>query len=202
VPTGVESITLPAGTRRLEGRWRSGTAGGAVIAPPHPEYGGCLDHRVVETLAAVLGARGLATLAFNWRGVGASDGVPTGDLAAADADYAAALAELRRRRPASPLVAAGYSFGAAAALRTPGVDRLVLVAPPVALLGAEDLRACTRPVLVLVGDGDDYAPADAVAALVPARPDARLEILPDVDHFFADAGALARLRGALEEALA
>jgi alpha/beta superfamily hydrolase len=198
-----ETITFDAGGRRLEARWRPGTAGGAVIAPPHPEYGGRLDHPVVEALAEALAAAHMATLAFNWAGVGGSEGQVSGDLESADGDYAAALVELARRGGERPIVAAGYSFGAATALRLAGrVDRLLLVAPPVALLGAEELRACPRPTAVLVGDADDYAPGDLVAALMPRRDDARLEILSGIDHYFGGADALERLRQGLGAALA
>jgi len=199
----VEPIAFDAGTHRLEGRWRPGTAGGAVIAPPHPEYGGRLDHPVVDALAAALADARLTTLAFNWSGVGASEGTISGDLVSADGDYAAALAELARRDGTRPVVAAGYSFGAATALRLAArVDRVLLVAPPVAMVGAEELRRCPCPTAVVVGDADDYAPGDLVAALMPRREDARLDILPGVDHFFAADGALERLRQALGAALA
>jgi alpha/beta superfamily hydrolase len=196
-----ESVAFGGRGGALEGRWWSGR-GVAVVAPPHPEYGGRLDNPVVEALAAALARSGLAALAFNWRGVGASEGEPTGDLRAADDDFAAGVSYATRRAAPPPLVAAGYSFGAAAALRQPAADRLVLVAPPIALLGADELRSCARPLLVLVGDGDAYAPADLVADLVPKRPDARLEILRGVDHFFAAPHALGRLADSLAGALA
>jgi len=194
----LETILFPAGPRRLEGRWLKGSAGGAVIAPPHPEYGGRLDHPVVALVADELARTGMATLAFNWSGVGSSGGDVSGDPGQADADYTAALDELARRGGAPPIVAAGYSFGAAAALRLADrVDRLVLVAPPVALLGAEDLERCERPVTVLLGDADIYAPVDVASALMPKQPDARLVILPGTDHFFSTPGALERLRRGL-----
>ena len=196
-----ESIAFAGRGGALEGRWRTGR-GAAVIAPPHPEYGGRLDNPVVETLAAALAETGVAALTFNWRGVGASHGEATGDLRAADDDFAAGVAEAARRGAGRPLVGAGYSFGAAAALRERTADRLVLVAPPVALLGADELRVCARPLVVLLGDGDAYAPTDLVASLMPKRPDARLEILRGVDHFFAEPHALARLAHGLRGVLA
>jgi alpha/beta superfamily hydrolase len=195
-----ETIAFAAPGGELEGAWRPGRGGGAVVAPPHPLYGGHLDHPVVHAICDALAHAGLATLAFNWRGVGASNGAPSGELADADADFGAALAELARRGAAAPLVGAGYSFGAATALRAAdGVARLVLVAPPVAMVGADDLRRCTKPLVVVAGAADDYAPAGAVAALMPKRADARLAILPRVDHFFAAPEALARLAEALGE---
>ena len=69
---------------------RSGRRGAAVIAPPHPLYGGRLDNPVVIALADGLRAAGLATLCFNFRGVGGSSGHASGAAADADADYRAA----------------------------------------------------------------------------------------------------------------
>ena len=198
----VETILFSAGSRRLEGRWRNGGAGSAVIAPPHPEYGGRLDHPVVELVADALAGIGMATLAFNWSGVGSSEGDVSGDVGQADADYTAALDELARRGSASPIVAAGYSFGAATALRLANrVDQLVLVAPPVALIGGEDLKRCERPMTVLLGDADGYAPLDVASALMPKHAHARLTILPATDHFFGTPGALERLARGLAAAL-
>jgi alpha/beta superfamily hydrolase len=103
------------------------------------------------------------------------------------ADYAAALAHLAETVP-GPLCAAGYSAGAAAAVRAaaraPRVRRLLLVAPPPALLDGAAFAACRARVLVIVGDRDDIAPADALRALLAPLSDARLEVLADVDHFF------------------
>ena len=103
----------------LEGLFIAGRAvrsGGAVIAPPHPLYGGSMDSPVVAELAHACRGADLASLRFNWRGVGASGGEPTGDLDAAAEDYAAGLAFLAESVDA-PLVACGYSFGALAAAR-------------------------------------------------------------------------------------
>src|SRR5271166_3947152 len=73
--------------------------GGAVVAPPHPLYGGSMENPVVSELAFVCARAGLASLRFNWRGVGASSGVPSGALADAADDYAAALSHLRDSVP-------------------------------------------------------------------------------------------------------
>ncbi len=162
-------------------------AGGAVVAAPHPLYGGSMDSPVVNELSHACAQSGFSSLRFNWRGVGASSGSPSGEAADADLDYRAALTQLAETVP-GPLLACGYSFGAAAALRVgcaeKRVERLILVAPPPALLPAEPFASLERPLLVLAAAEDRIAPPTELEALVRAAPAARLEVIPKADHFF------------------
>ena len=107
-----------------------------------------MDSPVVNEIAWASARAGIASLRFNWRGVGASSGVASGDARDADADYAAALAHLAETVPGK-VVACGYSFGAAAALRAarlhPRVGRVLLVAPPPSLLERGALRELAAP---------------------------------------------------------
>jgi alpha/beta superfamily hydrolase len=193
------TIARPPGDGDLEGSFLPGRppeAGGAVIAPPHPLYGGSMDSPVVSELAWACASAGLPSLRFNWRGVGASAGEPTGDAAAADQDYAAALAH-QRETVAGPLVACGYSFGAAAALRAgarePRVRRVVLVAPPPPLLDRAALAAFADRALVLVGAADRIAPPRELEAIA-SESGARLHGIAEADHFFgAGLGELGRV---------
>lgn len=169
--------------RRLPGA--SATAGAAVIAPPHPLYGGTFDNPVVIAIADGLSRSGVGALSFNWRGIEGSAGDKTDSLEAAVADYRGALAALAG---VTPLLAAGYSFGAGAALlaacEEPSLLGLVLLAPPLGLLRAEDLLATRAKLLVIVGDDDEYAPASELTRLLAARPDSELVVLRGADHFF------------------
>jgi len=162
-------------------------AAGALVAPPHPLFGGRMDNPVVSEIAYACSAAGIASLRFDWRGAGGSAGAPSGEARDADADYAAALAHLAETVP-GPLVACGYSFGAAAALRAaahPRVARLVLVALPPALADREALARLERPTLLLAGSRDELAPWRELQALLgEAQQDARLEVVPEADHFF------------------
>ena len=174
----------------LEGIFQSGGPGspyGSVIAPPHPLYGGSMDSPVVNEIAWASARAGIAAVRFNWRGVGASSGVASGETRDADADYAAALAHLAATVPGK-VVACGYSFGAAAALRAarlhPRIGRVLLVAPPAPLIERGALRALGRPTLVLTGSDDRLAPAAALAAELEEAPHARLEVVKGADHFF------------------
>src|SRR5258706_4962234 len=88
----------------------------AVVCHPHPLFGGTLHNKVVHTLARSFRSGGAATLRFNFRGVGASEGHHDEGVGEA-ADTLAAVAWARTRWPAAPLLLAGFSFGAAVAIR-------------------------------------------------------------------------------------
>ena len=171
----------------LAGTFVPGAFGFGVIAPPHPLYGGSKDSPVVGEMATALGGVNVATLGFDWRGVGTSAGSPTGDEAKALADYAAALAFHARDREA-PCFACGYSFGAAVAIRAaiadPAVEYLVLVAPPASMIDPDHLARFRGRVFLAVGDGDALVDPAALKALVSELDSAHFCLLARTDHFF------------------
>lgn len=185
------TIQVPGEPIVLEAVWQTGELGGAVVAPPHPQYGGSLENPVVNELAYGLHRADVPSLRFNWRGVGASQGEITGDLAAAESDYRAALEHLAASAD-PPLLACGYSFGAGAALRVAAHDarvaRLILVAPPVGMLGQLAGLELEIPVHVIVGEEDAFAPVAPLGEWMQALPAGELEVLPGVDHFFMSGG--------------
>ena len=87
----VVRIPVPTARLTLEALQIGDGIPGAVVAPPHPLYGGHLSNPVVRALARGLGERDVTSLAFNWRGIGASDGRASGDLEVACEDYRAVL---------------------------------------------------------------------------------------------------------------
>lgn len=175
----------------LEAVFQAGTRGGALVAPPHPMYGGRLDNPVVVGLARGLRAAGRAVLRFNFRGTGRSQGTASADSPPADADYRAAFDALATRQP-GPYVAAGYSFGAATALRVgaslAGVERLILIAPPLSMIEMPALRASALPITVIVGDDDAYAPLEPLRQLLEPLPHVALHVIDGSDHFFSTGG--------------
>jgi len=193
--------TIPLGEsgEALEGIFLAGSAGddrGAVIAPPHPLYGGSMESPVVSEVAFACHRAGIATLRFNWRGIGASAGEPSGDAGVADEDYAAALAHLAESVPGA-LLACGYSFGSGAAVRvaerSPRVRRLVLVAPPPALIAPARIAALRARTLIVTGDRDSFVPVAPLNDALSNAANVTLRVLPGVDHFFMDGlGALGR----------
>jgi len=185
-----QMITIPVvgEDRVLEAVWQAGGPRGALVAPPHPLYGGSFEHPVCNELAFAFYQEGLASIRFNWRGVGASQGQVTGDPAAAASDYAAALAHLAETLD-GPLIAAGYSFGAAVALRValaePRVAALVLVAPPPSLLDPVPLEAAAKPIHVITGGQDRLASSTELRERLRGVPGVHLSEIADADHFFA-----------------
>jgi alpha/beta superfamily hydrolase len=189
-PTRIALLEGPDPSLALEGLHvplAGGARGGAVIAPPHPVYGGSMDSPVVTEVAQACEAAELESLRFNWRGVGASAGEVSGDPSLGAADYAAAL-DWIEESVEGPIVACGYSFGAATAVRAAvgrtRVQRLLLVAPPPGMLDRERLESFSGAVDVLVGDRDEFAPLADLQSLLAAMPNSRLEVLPECDHFF------------------
>ena len=168
----------------------------ALIAPPHPQMGGSMESPVLTDIAWACQEAEVASLRFNWRGVGASSGRPSGDAAEADVDFKAGLAFLAETVP-GPRAACGYSFGAVTAVRAalsePGIQRLGLAAPPTSLLPEAALAEFRGSVFVVAGDRDEWVDLDRLTALLDAAPAAHLEVIEDCDHFFMSAlGRLGR----------
>ena len=200
VPASSERPTLRLEARRLP----AAQGGGAVVAPPHPLYGGTFHNPVVISIADGLARADVSPLTFNWRGTEGSDGAKTDSLEAAVADYLAAF-EALASSGASPLYAAGYSFGAATALLAAREDSriagVIMLAPPVGMLQEVDLRAAPSKLLVVAGSDDEFAPLSELEAKLAARSDAVLEVISGADHFF-HFGGLSEIAGRISAQLA
>jgi alpha/beta superfamily hydrolase len=159
----------------------------AVICHPHPLFGGTLHNKVVHTLARSLRAGGAATLRFNFRGVGASEGTHDGG-AGETADALAAVAAARARWPGLPLALAGFSFGAAIAIRAAAAAQpqwLISVAPAVDRVSLEGFVPPSCPWLIVQGDADEVVASASVVDWAARRaPQAQLRVLGGVGHFF------------------
>jgi alpha/beta superfamily hydrolase len=167
-----------------------GDAPAAVVCHPHPMYGGSMFNNIVEAILDALWELGYATLRFNFRGVGASEGEHDEGRGEAD-DAAAAMAFLLAQAGVSKAgaVMAGYSFGAmvavAAGYERAEVSRIVAVALPLAMTEARVPAGASKPLLIVSGDRDSYSPVAALSALQSRIGEsARLEIIKGADHFF------------------
>jgi uncharacterized protein len=163
---------------------------GVVVCHPHPRYGGDMDSPVVVTAVAACARQGLATLRFNFRGVGASEGA-WDEGRGERVDVRSAIAYLHRAlaRPAR-IALAGYSFGAAMAVALAATGEplagLALIAPPVTVPGWErpSLLSIDGPLLVVAGSQDAYCPRERLASLATAMPAATVTVIDGADHFF------------------
>ena len=184
------SLTGPAGA--IEAVRDAPAAGApargvAVIAHPHPLFGGTMDNKVVQTLARAFVASGFAAVRFNFRGVGGTAGVHD----AGDGELDDLLAVVRQVAPQGPLALAGFSFGAfvtSHALAALWSQRDVRHA---VLVGTAASRFQVAPVppeahlrtLVLHGEQDDTVPLADV--LDWARPQTLpVTVIPGGGHFF------------------
>ncbi|MGH2693105.1 MAG: alpha/beta hydrolase [Actinomycetota bacterium] len=187
-----DGISLEGELRAADGTPR----GTAVLCHPHPEHGGSKDHPILWAIRNDLAAhRGLAVLAFNFRGVMGSEGTYGGGEAEL-ADVAAAVDTVREEAE-GPSILVGWSFGAWIALRHALVDEriaaIVLVAFPIGSRATStnrpmpelgDLERLPIPTLLVAGDDDPFCPLDGMRNLSGWIPNAETLVIEGTDHFF------------------
>ena len=154
-----------------------------MFAHPHPLHGGTLHNKVVFRAAKALTRAGYGVLRFNFRGVGLSDGRHDEGRGEVD-DFRAALDEAERRGGA-PIVAGGFSFGSAVALRAiasePRVIAFIGVGTPLASPVAASLPLPSVPTLFVAGSQDRIAPVELLRQWARVG---RIVEIPGADHFY------------------
>ncbi len=166
-------VVLTGAAGRIEGRYSPGKKDNAPIAlilHPHPRAGGHMNNPVAVQLYHLFMKRGFATLRFNFRGVGRSQGEfdqGIGELA----DAATALDWLQANNPAaSQTWVAGYSFGAWVGMqllmRRPETDGFISVSPPTNMYDFSFLAPCPASGLILHGTADTVVPPVEVEKVV------------------------------------
>lgn len=163
------------------------TRGVAVIAHPHPLYGGTMDNKVVQTLARAFVGAGFTAIRFNFRGVGASAGA----YDEGRGELQDMLSVVRQATEDGPLALAGFSFGAFVASRVLAelwgareITHGILVGAAASRFDVATIPEAARMrVLVVHGELDDVVPLTAV--LDWARPQLLpVTVVPDGVHFF------------------
>ena len=172
----------------------------AILCHPLPTEGGTMHNKVVTMAARALRESGVATLRFNFRGVGSSEGSFDDGDGELD-DLRAVVAWARARHPDKALWLAGFSFGAWVSLRGAvelGAAALISIAPPVGRSwDFDDIALPTVPWLVIQGDADEIVDAGAVREWVASLPSPPVLVeMPDTSHFFHR--KLMDLRGAIQ----
>lgn len=156
----------------------------AVVCHPHPPDGGTMAHKVPMAIARELVRLGCATLRFNFRGVGQSEGAYDRGVGEVE-DALAAAAWLRDRHPGLPLSLAGFSFGAAVV--TVAAARLEPPPAKLILAGTSPNRIVVPPVTVptLLVHGEQDEIVSLADVLDWARPQTLpLSVIPGAGHFF------------------
>ena len=163
----------------------------AVIAHPHPLFGGTMQNKVVQTLAKAFVQNGWRAIRFNFRGVGASAGVYDEGRGELD-DLMAVIAQSQgQSAAANGLALAGFSFGAfvtshaAVQMAAAGnLEKLVLVGTAASRFQVAPVPAeLHEKTLVVHGEVDDTVPLASVMDW--ARPQSLpVTVIPGVEHFF------------------
>lgn len=170
-------LDLPAGAPR----------GIALVAHPHPLFGGTMDNKVAQTLARTFAALGYATARINFRGVGASEGVHDHGHGEAD-DMALLLAHMQSLYPGLPVALAGFSFGTFVqsqlqqrliAAGTPA-ERMVLIG---SAAGKWAMPAIPANTILIHGELDETIPLKDVLDWLRPQ-DIPVIVIPGADHFF------------------
>lgn len=161
--------------------------GVAVIAHPHPLFGGTMDNKVVQTLARAFVGCGWTAVRFNFRGVGGSAGAHNEGRGEAE-DFRRVVEQVA---PAGPLALAGFSFGAfvashgvAALWGEREIRQIVLVGTAASRFSVAALPPASHErTLVVHGEQDDTVPLASVMDW--ARPQALpVTVVPGGGHFF------------------
>jgi alpha/beta superfamily hydrolase len=181
----LERIFIDGGAGRIEAvvdRPEAALRGVALVAHPHPLYGGTFDNKVVQTLARTFVELGYVALRPNFRGVGKSQGEhdegkgETEDLLRVAAHAKGAFGDL-------PIVLAGFSFGAAVQTQVAqraSPHRVVLVGVAIGRFPSETVPSDS---IVIHGEVDETVPLAKVFEW--ARPqELPVVVIPGADHFF------------------
>jgi hypothetical protein len=162
--------------------------GVALVAHPHPLYGGALDNKVAQTLAWAFRDLGYVAVRPNFRGVGQSQGVH--DKGIGETDDLQTVAEWAAHRFGNQKsVLSGFSFGSYVQIRLAQripVERMVLVGTAVGrVTGDREYPGANVPedTVIIHGELDETVPLANVLAWAGPQ-DLPVVVIPGADHFF------------------
>lgn len=159
----------------------------ALLGHPHSLQGGTMHNKVVTTLARVFKELGIASIRFNFRGVGLSQGAY--DAGMGESEDMLLLAECcQKQLPGARFVFAGFSFGSyvtyRAAVQCPHA-LLISIAPPVHHYDYTEYVPAPHPWMIVQGDADEVVPVDEVRTFVAQSPSPLIYLeMANTSHFF------------------
>lgn len=188
------TASFASGDLLLEGRLAMPDGTGpfpvVIVCHPHPLYGGSMDNDVVCTVSEALTRASLASLRFNFRGVGLSQGKPGhGRGERQDVQAALSFVMTQEKISAGRLGLAGYSAGAAFALPVGCDDQRVValaaISPPFDTFDFRALNACRKPKLMVLGSRDDLIHVEEFLEFCRNLPEPNeYEIVEGADHLW------------------
>jgi alpha/beta superfamily hydrolase len=190
----IRSLFLDGPAGRLEALLNVGGPSAthcALVAHPHPLYGGTMHNKVVFSAMKALNSLGFPVLRFNFRGTASSAGEH--DYGGGEVDDVRTAIDWLRSEFRLPIVFAGFSFGAAVGLNAVCSDQrvaaIVSLGIPIEAEGRrysyEVLRECRIPKLFVSGDHDQFARTESLSQIIAtAAEPKRLVLVRDADHFF------------------
>jgi alpha/beta superfamily hydrolase len=163
---------------------------GVVICHPHPLMGGNMDNNVVIAVSFSLVEQGFATIRFNFRGVGNSEGEHTkGELEHQEVQGALDFLKAWREVDGGTIGLVGYSFGTSVILRNSSIQKrpkvFAFISPPLHALENSTLKKDKRPKLIISGDRDKLIQSEELPPVLETfshQPD--LKIVEGADHFW------------------
>ena len=185
-------VKFPCGDLILEGMTvvpeSKGPFPGVVVCHPHPQYGGEMNNNVVVPICQALAQASIASLRFNFRGVGASqgkfaEGIGEREDVVAAISYLSALEAVDKER----IGLCGYSFGGAVSLEAAPADErvkaLALISPAVSTY--VPLKQYTKPKLIVCGGADQFVSIISLQRLAEELPPPNdFELVAGADHFW------------------
>jgi alpha/beta superfamily hydrolase len=171
-----------------------------IVCHPHPLYQGTMDNKVVTTIIRAFQNLGLATIRFNFRGVGKSEGSYGEGLGEIE-DLKAVIEWARHRHPRANIHLAGFSFGSYISVKVAvdfakiySITALLSVAPAIRLFDFLKLSQPSCPWVIIQGNQDELVAMEEVKSwfknlqeqctLVLPSSAMELIILPGASHFF------------------
>lgn len=160
----------------------------AIIAHPHPLYGGTMDNKVVHTLFRSALELGFIAVKFNFRGIGNSEG--TYDHGKGEIDDVRCVVETIRNQYINqsielPVVLCGFSFGGAVQLHAAQhiqPHSMILVAPSVENFDAPAPPKNTQ-IFIIHGDQDEVISLNSVLSWATPY-SLPIIVMPGATHFF------------------
>jgi alpha/beta superfamily hydrolase len=187
-------ISFPSGELLLEGVLTIPEGAGAfpavIVCHPHPLYGGDMDNNVVSSLCEALTQASLASLKFNFRGVGGSQGqfgqgIGEREDVEAAISFVSTVKEVDSRRIGLAGYSAGAGFAFPVGFNDARIRALAAVSPPLPMFDFDFLKRCPKPKLLILGSRDDLIPVNQFLEFSRSLPEPKeCESIEGADHFW------------------